>query len=108
MVNLPFYLLDLVNAYLHKLLDNFYYLYRDYNINAKQIVKVGEELSFGRNTKIVIMIENDVVFDPFMGSGTTGKMAILNNRKFIGIEKVPEYFDIVVNRMQESTIKGEK
>ena len=43
--------------------DNFYYLYRDYNINAKQIVKVGEELSFGRNTKIVIMIENDVVFE---------------------------------------------
>lgn len=51
--------------------------------------------------------ENDVVFDPFMGSGTTGKMAILNNRKFIGIEKVPEYFDIGVKRMQESTIKGE-
>ena len=43
--------------------------------------------------------EGDVVFDPFMGSGTTGKMAILNNRKFIGIEKVPEYFNIGVNRM---------
>ena len=43
--------------------DNFYYLYRDYNLNAKQIVKVNEELSFGRNTKIVIMIENDVVFE---------------------------------------------
>ena len=51
--------------------------------------------------------ENDIVFDPFMGSGTTGKMAILNNRKFIGIEKVPEYFDIGVNRMQESIDKGE-
>ena len=49
--------------------------------------------------------ENDLVFDPFMGSGTTGKMALLNNRKFIGIEKVPEYFDIGVNRMQESIMK---
>ena len=49
----------------------------------------------------------DIVFDPFMGSGTTGKMAILNNRKFIGIEKVPEYFDIGVKRMQESTMKGD-
>ena len=38
--------------------------------------------------------EGDLVFDPFMGSGTTGKMAKLNNRKFIGIEKVPEYFEI--------------
>ena len=51
--------------------------------------------------------ENDIVFDPFMGSGTTGKMALLNNRKFIGIEKVPEYFDIGVNRIQESIMKGE-
>lgn len=44
--------------------------------------------------------ENDVVFDPFMGSGTTGKMAKLNNRKFIGIEKVPEYFDIAKQRIE--------
>lgn len=46
--------------------------------------------------------ENDVVFDPFMGSGTTGKMAKLNNRKFIGIEKVPEYFEIAKKRIQDS------
>jgi len=43
--------------------------------------------------------ENDLVFDPFMGSGTTGKMAKLNNRKFIGIEKVPEYFEIAQERI---------
>ena len=43
--------------------------------------------------------ENDLVLDPFMGSGTTGKMAKLNNRKFIGIEKVPEYFEIAKNRI---------
>ena len=46
--------------------------------------------------------ENDVVFDPFMGSGTTGKMALLNSRNFIGIEKVPEYFEIAKKRIQES------
>ena len=44
--------------------------------------------------------ENDLVFDPFMGSGTTGKMAKLNNRRFIGIEKVPEYFEIAKKRIQ--------
>jgi site-specific DNA-methyltransferase (adenine-specific) len=43
--------------------------------------------------------ENDVVFDPFMGSGTTGKMALLNNRKFIGIEKDAEYFEIAKKRI---------
>lgn len=30
--------------------------------------------------------ENDVVLDPFMGSGTTAKMSILNNRNYIGFE----------------------
>lgn len=46
--------------------------------------------------------EGDIVFDPFMGSGTTGKMAILNNRKFIGIEKVEDYFQIAKNRIESA------
>ena len=45
--------------------------------------------------------EGDMVFDPFMGSGTTGKMAILNNRNFIGIEKVKEYYDIALKRIDD-------
>lgn len=43
--------------------------------------------------------EGDTVLDPFMGSGTTGKMALLNNRKFIGIEKVEKYFEIAKKRI---------
>lgn len=43
--------------------------------------------------------EGDTVFDCFMGSNTTGKMALKNNRKFIGIEKVEEYFEIAYNRI---------
>lgn len=42
----------------------------------------------------------DVVLDPFMGSGTTGKMSILHKRSFIGIEKVKEYYDISVERVK--------
>ncbi len=33
----------------------------------------------------------DTVLDPFVGSGTTGKMAVLNGRDFIGIDISPEY-----------------
>ena len=44
--------------------------------------------------------EGDLVLDPFMGSGTTGKMAVLNNRRFIGIEKVTEYFDDAKERIE--------
>lgn len=44
--------------------------------------------------------ENDIVFDPFMGSGSTGVAAIDVGRKFIGIEKEPQYFEISKNRIQ--------
>lgn len=46
--------------------------------------------------------EGDTVFDPFTGSGTTGKMAILNNRNFIGIELNEEYFKIAERRVEEA------
>jgi site-specific DNA-methyltransferase (adenine-specific) len=46
--------------------------------------------------------EGDMVFDPFTGSGTTGKMAILNNRNFIGIELNEEYFKIAERRIEEA------
>jgi len=36
----------------------------------------------------------DLVYDPFMGSGTTAKMAMLNNRNYIGSELSKEYCDI--------------
>ena len=45
--------------------------------------------------------EGDLVFDPFMGSGTTGKMAVLNNRNFIGIEKVNKYYNIALERISQ-------
>ena len=44
----------------------------------------------------------DVVLDPFLGSGTTGKMALLEGRRFIGIEREPEYFQIAQNRIQRA------
>lgn len=36
--------------------------------------------------------EGDMVLDPFLGSGTTGRMALSNNRNFIGIELDEEYY----------------
>ena len=46
--------------------------------------------------------ESDTVLDPFMGSGTTGKMALMNGRKFIGIELDSEYFQIAKKRISEA------
>jgi len=41
----------------------------------------------------------DLVYDPFMGSGTTAKMALLNGRNFIGSEISEEYCDIAKKRI---------
>ena len=48
-----------------------------------------------------------VVLDPFMGSGSTGKAAILEGFNFVGIELDGDYFDIAVARI-EKTIKDKK
>lgn len=43
--------------------------------------------------------ENDVVYDPFMGSGTTAKIAIMLKRNYIGSEISKEYFDLINRRI---------
>jgi len=48
--------------------------------------------------------EGDTILDPFMGSGTTGKMAKKMNRNFIGIELDPEYFKIAERRINENSL----
>jgi len=40
-----------------------------------------------------------IVLDPFMGSGSTGKAAVLENFNFIGIEREPEYMKIAKRRI---------
>jgi len=45
--------------------------------------------------------ENDLVYDPFMGSGTTAKMAKINKRKWIGSEMSSEYCNIVHERLKQ-------
>jgi site-specific DNA-methyltransferase (adenine-specific)/site-specific DNA-methyltransferase (cytosine-N4-specific) len=50
--------------------------------------------------------ENDTVLDPFMGSGTTNFVAQKMNRNSIGIEILPEYYDMVKMELdkQEKTL----
>ena len=45
--------------------------------------------------------EGDIIYDPFAGSGTTGKMAILNKRKCIMSEISSEYCDIIKKRLEQ-------
>ena len=43
--------------------------------------------------------EGATVLDPFCGSGTTGVVAVENNRSFIGIDNVEEYLDLTKQRI---------
>ena len=51
--------------------------------------------------------EGDIVLDPMAGSGTTLKMAIKNNRNYIGFEISKEYVDIINKRIDEIKSKKE-
>lgn len=44
--------------------------------------------------------ENDIILDPFLGSGTTGVVSKKLNRKFIGIDNNREYLDIAIKRIK--------
>ena len=43
--------------------------------------------------------ENEMILDPFMGSGSTGEAALQLNRKFMGIEFEPDFYNLVVKRL---------
>ncbi len=45
--------------------------------------------------------ENDIVFDPYMGCGTTGVACEKTNRRFIGNELDEKYFNVAAKRLKE-------
>lgn len=51
---------------------------------------------------VKICPEGGTVLDPFMGSGTTGVAAMLERRKFIGVEMVAHYQQVAQRRIQEA------
>ena len=45
-------------------------------------------------------IKGDLIFDPFMGSGTTGEAALMNGRRFYGIDNTPTYYNMAKERIE--------
>jgi predicted RNA methylase len=50
---------------------------------------------------------DDLILNPFMGSGTTGVAAIQLGRKFIGIERDERYFEIACRRIEQAVAQGQ-
>lgn len=52
--------------------------------------------------------KNDIILDPFMGTGTTGAVAKKLGRNFIGIEKDKKYFKVAEKRILETRVLSDE
>ena len=77
-----------------------------WNISTESAKKIGHPAPFPVEIPYKLIqlysFENDVVLDPFMGSGTTAVAAIQNGRKFVGYELYPEYIEIADKRIHNA------
>lgn len=68
------------------------------------------DLRLGDCLEVMKIPEGCTVFDPFMGSGTTGVACVQTGRNFIGIEIDPTYYAIAEKRIaaaqQQPTLEG--
>lgn len=57
-------------------------------------------LNLWKKLIIIFSKENDIIMDPFLGSGTTAVACKELDRHYIGIEKEPEYVEIALKRLR--------
>ncbi len=53
-----------------------------------------------RRLVLLYSLPDDVVFDPFMGSGTTAAVAYRNGRNYAGIERDKGYYELIQKNLQ--------
>lgn len=82
----------------HKIKGNIWYFNRNSEDKTVHNAYFPEELV--RDHLISWSNEGDLVYDPFMGSGTTGKVCVLNNRNFIGSEISEKYCEEARKRIE--------
>ena len=71
--------------------------------NNKRIHPTQKPIALMRKIIVHWTNQNNLILDPFMGSGTTGVACMQTGRKFIGIELDPDYFEIARKRITEAT-----
>lgn len=75
------------------------------NLSSKDLISFNHPATFPENLARDHIYswsnEGDLVYDPFMGSGTTAKMAHLQRRNWIGSEISQEYVDLANKRLEK-------
>jgi len=83
-----------------KVIDNVWQFPPQHNSGVKHPAPFPEQLA---NDHIISWSnKDDIVYDPFMGSGTTAKMAVLNNRNWVGSEISDDYCLLIRQRVKDA------
>ena len=79
-----------------------------WNMNTESAKKTGHPAPFPEELPFRLMqlysFENDIILDPFMGSGTTAVVGLKNGRKFIGYETNKDYVKLANERILKSSL----
>ena len=70
----------------------------------KGLTKANFSVDFASKIINLLSYEGDIVYDPFMGSGTTAIACIRNNRQYIGSEISTNYWEIANDRIKIETM----
>ena len=76
-----------------------------WSFSAESAKKIGHPAPFPIELPLncikLYTFENDIIIDPFIGSGTTAVAALISNRRFVGYEINPKYIKIAEKRIKE-------
>lgn len=76
------------------------------NVNANHVEKTEHPCQFPealvQRLILALTNENEVVLDPYLGSGTTALACYLNNRNFLGSELEEQYINICLKRLEDA------
>ena len=72
----------------------------EYFADTKSLTKATFSMDIPSKAIKILSYKNDIVLDPFMGSGTTAVSAELLGRRWLGIELSPNYCDIARTRVE--------
>jgi site-specific DNA-methyltransferase (adenine-specific) len=72
----------------------------NYFADTKSLTKATFSMDIPDKAIKILSYKNDIVLDPFMGSGTSAVAAEINDRRWLGIELSPNYAEIARKRVQ--------
>ena len=87
-------------AYFNNELDyKNYYKVKHINVTPNKYHSTEKPVGFIKQLIKVSSQENDIIIDPFIGSGTTAVCASMLNRNFIGYEILDKYYNTALRRL---------